>query len=114
MRREAFHGSSNPPVTLLKRSAAIPELPTLDESGLPGCELSGWSGLAVPAGVPRAIVLRLNAEINQALLSPAVTKGMSSRGGTTMGGTPEEFGEHVRKETERLGRLIKAVGIKPQ
>ena len=101
-------------VTSLKRSAAIPELPTLDESGLPGYELSGWSGMAVPAGVPRAIVLRLNAEINKAVLSPSVVKGMASRGGIGVGGTPEEFADHVRKETERLGKLIKAVGIKPQ
>ncbi|HET7160396.1 MAG TPA: tripartite tricarboxylate transporter substrate-binding protein, partial [Burkholderiales bacterium] len=101
-------------VTSLKRSAAIPELPTLDESGLPGYELTGWSGMAVPAGTPRAIILRLNDEINKALTSPAVSKGIPSRGGTAMGGTPEQFGEHVRKETERLGKLIKAVGIKPQ
>ena len=101
-------------VTSLKRSAVIPELPTLDESGLPGYELGGWSGMAVPAGVPRAIVLRLNAEINKALVSPAVSKGIPSRGGIGVGGTPEEFAEHVRKETQRLGKLIKAVGIKPQ
>jgi len=101
-------------ITSLARSAAIPELPTLDESGLPGYELTGWSGMAVPRGVPRAIVLRLNGEINKALASPQVTKGMAFRGGTPVGGTPEEFAEHVRKETERLGKLIKAVGIKPQ
>lgn len=101
-------------VTSLKRSAAIPELPTLDESGLPGYELTGWSGMAVPAGTPRTIVLRLNDEINKAIASPAVSKGIPSRGGTAMGGTPEQFGEHVRKETERLGKLIKSVGIKPQ
>ncbi|MEA3155669.1 MAG: hypothetical protein QOK44_3258 [Betaproteobacteria bacterium] len=101
-------------VTSLKRSAAIPELPTLDEAGLPGYELTGWSGMAVPAGVRRDIVMRLNAEINNALLSPAVTRGMASRGGIGVGGTPEEFAEHVRNETERLGKLIKAVGIKPQ
>lgn len=101
-------------VTSQKRSAVIPELPTLDESGLPGYELGGWSGMAVPAGVPRAIVLRLNAEINKALVSPMVSKGIPSRGGIAVGGTPEEFAEHVRKETDRLGKLIKAVGIKPQ
>jgi tripartite-type tricarboxylate transporter receptor subunit TctC len=101
-------------VTSLKRSAAIPELPTLHESGLPGYELTGWSGMAVPAGVPRAIVLRLNAEINKALSSPTVLKGLAFRGGTGVGGTPEDFAEHVRNETERLGKLIKAVGIKPQ
>ena len=101
-------------VTSQKRSAVIPELPTLDESGLPGYELGGWSGMAVPTGVPRAIVLRLNAEINKALVSPMVSKGIPSRGGIAVGGTPEEFAEHVRKETDRLGKLIKAVGIKPQ
>ena len=101
-------------VTSLKRSAVLPELPTLDESGLPGYELTGWAGMAVPAGVPRDTVLRLNAEINKALASPSVLKGIASRGGTGMGGTPEQFGEHVRRETERLGKLIKAVGIKPQ
>jgi tripartite-type tricarboxylate transporter receptor subunit TctC len=89
-------------------------LPTLDEAGLPGYEITGWSGFAVPAGVPRDVVLRLNAEINKAVVSPAVTKGMASRGGMGVGGTPEEFAEHVRKETERLGKLIKTVGIKPQ
>jgi tripartite-type tricarboxylate transporter receptor subunit TctC len=101
-------------VTSLKRSAALPELPTLDEAGLPGYELTGWSGLAVPVGVPREIVLRLNDEINKALTSPTVLTGITSRGGTTMGGTPEQFGEQVRRETERLGKLIRAVGIKPQ
>lgn len=101
-------------VTSLKRSAVLPDLPTLDEAGLPGYELTGWSGFAVPKGVPRDVVLRLNAEINTALSSPTVSKGIASRGGMGMGGTPEEFGEHVRKETERLAKLIKAVGIKPQ
>jgi tripartite-type tricarboxylate transporter receptor subunit TctC len=101
-------------VTSLKRSAALPDLPTLDEAGLPGYELTGWAGMAVPAGVPRDIVLQLNTEINKALASPSVIKGVGSRGGTTMGGTPEQFAEHVRRETERLGKLIRAVGIKPQ
>jgi tripartite-type tricarboxylate transporter receptor subunit TctC len=101
-------------VTSPKRSPVIPELPTLDESGLPGYELGGWSGFAVPKGVPREIVLRLNAEINKALASASVQKGIASRGGMGMGGTPEQFGEHVRKETERLGRLVRVIGIKPQ
>ena len=101
-------------VTSLKRSAALPELPTIDESGLPGYELTGWAGLAAPKGVPREVVLRLNAEINKALASPNVTKGIAARGGTKQGGTPEEFGEHVRKETERLAKLVKQIGNKPQ
>ena len=59
-------------------------------------------------------MLRLNAEINKALGSPAVSKGIAARGGIGVGGSAEEFGEHVRKETERLGKLIKTIGIKPQ
>jgi tripartite-type tricarboxylate transporter receptor subunit TctC len=101
-------------VTSLKRSAVVPDLPTLDESGLAGFEITGWAGMAVPAGTPREIVTRLNAEINKAVRSPTVVKGMTSRGGFGVGGTPEQFGEHVRKETARLGALVKAVGIKPQ
>jgi tripartite-type tricarboxylate transporter receptor subunit TctC len=76
--------------------------------------LSGWSGFAVPADTPRNLILRWNAEINKALASPAVTKGLAARGGLGQGGTPEDFAEHVRKETARLGKLIKAIGIKPQ
>jgi len=101
-------------VTSLKRSTVVPDLPTVDESGLPGYEISGWSGFSVPKGVPREVVMRLNAEINKALASPAVTKGMAARGGLGVGGTPEEFAEHVRRETARLGKLIKTVGIQPQ
>jgi tripartite-type tricarboxylate transporter receptor subunit TctC len=83
-------------------------------SGIRGYELTGWSGIAVPAAVPREIVMRLHGEINKAIQSPVVQKGVAARGGTTVGGTPEQFGEHVRKETERIGKLIKSLGIKPQ
>ncbi len=101
-------------VTSLKRTAVLPDLPTLDESGLPGFELTGWAGMSLPAGASRDTVQRLNAEINKALASPTVIKGIASRGGTPVGGAPEQFAEHVRKETEKVGKLIRAVGIKPQ
>lgn len=101
-------------VTSLKRSPAVPDLPTLDESGLPGYELTGWLGVAAPKATPKEIVLKLNAEINKALKSPNVTKGIAFRGGTVAGGTPEEFSEHVRKETEKMGKLLKELGVKPQ
>jgi len=101
-------------VTSLKRSAAVPELPTLDESGLPGYELTGWLGVAVPKATPRETVVRLNAEINKALKSPQVLKGMAARGGTPVGGTSEEFSDHVRKEMEKMSKLLKELGVKPQ
>lgn len=101
-------------VTGPKRAPSIPELPTIDEAGVPGYQLTGWAGVAVPARTPREIVLRLNAEINKALTTPTVLKSIEARSGTPLGGTPEEFGEHVRRETERLAKLIKAIGLKPQ
>ncbi len=101
-------------VTSLKRLPVAPEVPTFDESGIPGYEITNWGGYAFPAGVPRNIVLQLNAEINKAQLSPSLSKAIADRGAFAVGGTPEQFAEHVRRETERLGKLIKAAGIKPQ
>jgi len=101
-------------VTSLTRLPLAPEVPTLDESGLPGFEITNWSGYAVPARVPRHIVLRLNAEIYKAQLSPLGSKAISDRGAVAIGGTPEQFAQHIRRETEKLGKLIKTAGIKPQ
>lgn len=101
-------------VTSLKRSPAVPDLPTLDESGLPGYELTGWLGVAAPKATPKDVVARLNAEINKALKSELVTRGMSVRGGTPVGGTPEEFADHVRREMDKMSKLLKSLGVKPQ
>jgi tripartite-type tricarboxylate transporter receptor subunit TctC len=101
-------------VTALKRSPVLPDLPTFDESGIPGYELTTWAGLAVPVRVPREIAVRLNTEINKALQSPAVSQFLTGNSLTPEGGTPERFNEHVRKETEKLGKLIRTIGIKPQ
>jgi tripartite-type tricarboxylate transporter receptor subunit TctC len=101
-------------VTSLKRSPVVPEAPTLDESGIPGFEITGGNGYSFPARTPRELVLRLNAELNKALLSPSVLKGLADRGSTPIGGTPEQFAEHLRKETEKWAKVIKAAGITPQ
>jgi tripartite-type tricarboxylate transporter receptor subunit TctC len=68
----------------------------------------------VPTGVPRNIVLRLNAEINKALISPELSKSTAERGGILIGGTPEFAADFVRRETEKWGKIIKTAGIKPQ
>lgn len=101
-------------VTSLERLAQLPELPTLHESGLPGYEISGWGGFVVPVGVSPNLIQRLNSEINKALTAPTISNAIALRGSTAVGGTPEQFAEHVRKETEKLGKLIKTAGIKPQ
>ena len=100
-------------VTSLKRSTAVPDLPTIDEAGIPGFEVTPWSGYMFPARVPRAIVMRLNAEINKALLTQTVQEKFASVGYTTGGGTPEQFAEFIRKETDKWGKVIKAAGIQP-
>lgn len=102
-------------VTSLKRSAVIPDLPTVAEQGVPGYEITPWSGYMVPARVPREIVLRLNSEINKAIFSPALTeKYFAAVGSTPVGGTPEHFAEHVRKEIAKWGQVLKAASIRAE
>jgi tripartite-type tricarboxylate transporter receptor subunit TctC len=101
-------------VTTLKRSSALPEVPTVDEAGVPGFEITLWGGFSFPARTPRDLVLRLNAEINKVLLSPSVSKSITDRGSILVGGTPEQFAEHLKRETAKWAGVIKAAGIKPQ
>jgi tripartite-type tricarboxylate transporter receptor subunit TctC len=101
-------------VTSPKRIPAMPDMPTVAESGVPGYEIMPWSGYVVPAKVSNEIVMRLNAELNKALVSPAVSERMAAMGSTPVGGTPEQFSEHLRKEIAKWARVIKAAGIKPQ
>jgi len=100
-------------VTSLKRSSVLPEVPTIDESGVPGFSITPWSGYMFPARVPREIVVRMNAEINKALLSKSVQEKFAAFGYTTGGGTPEHFTEFMRRETEKWGKVIRAAGLKP-
>lgn len=99
-------------VTGKKRSAALPELPTIDEAGVPGFELIAWGGVVVPVGVPGALVTRLNAEINRALASPSLKEKVSAFGYEVAGGTPAYFAEHVRKESAKWADVIKRSGTK--
>ena len=101
-------------VTSLKRSSAVPELPTIAEAGVAGYEMTTTGGYAVPTGVPRDIVMRLNAGINTALQSPAIAEKFAAGGATIVGGTPEYYAETIRAETAKWAKVIKAAGIKPQ
>jgi tripartite-type tricarboxylate transporter receptor subunit TctC len=101
-------------VSSLQRVPVLPEVPTIAEAGVPGYEMVTWGGYSLPARTPRDIVLRLNSEINKALASSALSKVLFDQGVTAVGGTPEQFADFVRRETEKWAKVIKVAGIKPQ
>jgi tripartite-type tricarboxylate transporter receptor subunit TctC len=98
-------------VTGLKRASALPELPTIAESGVPGYESLSWSGIAVPAGTPRAVIERLNKDLNAVLATPEMRAKLTEQGAEAMGGPPEAFASHVRAEREKWSRLIREKNI---
>lgn len=101
-------------ITGPQRAAILPELPTIAEAGLPGYEAGVWMGLLAPAGTPKAIVAKLNAEGMKAVRSPDFVKRMSDIGNEILGGTPEQMGEKMRGEVKRWGPIVKASGAKPE
>ena len=99
-------------VTSSKRSSALPDVPTVAESGLPGFEASNWFGLMTPAGTPADIVARLNAETAKALQAPEVRARLVGLGCEIQSSTPQEFQALLRSETEKWAKVIKASGAK--
>jgi tripartite-type tricarboxylate transporter receptor subunit TctC len=100
-------------VTGLKRSAALPEVPTIDEAGLPGYNFEGFIGIAGPAGLPKELVARLNADVNKALAASDVQARLLELGLEIAGGTPEQLGARMREDAAKINKLVKDVGIKP-
>ena len=99
-------------VTGRSRSALLPEVPTLAESGLPGYEAGSWYGILAPAGTPGPIVARLNAEINAAIRQPEVRERLAAEGAEVLGGTPGDFASHIKAELSRMGRLMREAGVR--
>ncbi|HEU4352752.1 MAG TPA: tripartite tricarboxylate transporter substrate binding protein [Burkholderiales bacterium] len=93
------------------RSASMPDLPTVAESGVPGYESLSWSGIAVPAGTPGAVVNRLNKDFNSILATPEMRQKLAEQGAETIGGPPEAFARHIRAEREKWSRLIREKNI---
>ena len=99
-------------VTSARRFPLLPDLPTIAESGYPGFESLAWNGVLVPAATPKAIVNRLNAEINAVLKDPDVVQKMNASGFALIGGTPEEFGVLIKAESDKWAPVIKKAGVK--
>jgi tripartite-type tricarboxylate transporter receptor subunit TctC len=98
-------------VTTPKRFPLLPDLPTVAESGYPQFEALAWNGLVAPAGTPRAVVDRINAEVNAILKQPDVVQKMNAAGFDLVGGTPEDFARLMQDETARWTPVVKKLGI---
>jgi len=99
-------------VTTRERSAVTPELPTIDEAGLPGYELTTWYGLFVQGATPRGVIAKLQEEVAQILNHPAMKERIAADGMTVVASTPAQFAEFLGRETGKYTRIIEAAGIK--
>ncbi|HZQ73539.1 MAG TPA: tripartite tricarboxylate transporter substrate binding protein [Burkholderiales bacterium] len=99
-------------VTTAQRWPSLPDVPTMIEAGVPGFEITSWTGLFAPAATPRPIVARLNAELVKAAHDPAYTKQMATLGVEAISSTPEEFAAFVQSEVAKWGRAIQSSGAR--
>jgi tripartite-type tricarboxylate transporter receptor subunit TctC len=99
-------------VTTAKRSALLPDVPTVDEAGLKGFSAGNWFGIFAPAGTPAAIVERLNGAINTAMSSQQMKDRLLTQGADPLSGTPQQLADLVRSELDKYGKIIKSAGIK--
>jgi tripartite-type tricarboxylate transporter receptor subunit TctC len=102
-------------VTARKRSPSLPDVPTVEEAGLPGYETVQWLGPAAPAGTPRPIIERLHAEFTKALRNPKVAERLSAAGlEVAPSASPDAYAEFIRAEYARWPAIVKAAGVKPE
>ena len=99
-------------VSTAKRVAILSDLPTVAEAGIPGYEIAPWGGIMAPKGIPKDILARVNTEFNIALKTKTVQDTYAAAGVEPVGGTPDQFTEFLRRETEKWGTLIKRLGLK--
>ena len=96
-----------------KRSPLQPDVPTIAEAGVAGYEMDSWLGIMAPAGTPRPVVDRLNAELNRVLAVPQVREKLAAQGLDVVGGSPQQFVDVIRADYERFVRVVKAANIRP-
>jgi tripartite-type tricarboxylate transporter receptor subunit TctC len=101
-------------VTTAQRSPIAPDLPTIAESGLPGYEVSTWFGIFVPSGTPRAAVNQLNQALAEIVKSRVMQERLAKDGLTGVASAPEEFAKEVARDTEKYGKVIRALGLQAQ
>ncbi|GAA0741520.1 tripartite tricarboxylate transporter substrate binding protein [Ideonella azotifigens] len=100
-------------ITSAQRSPLLPDVPTLAESGFPGFDVQSWFSLAAPAGTPRAVITRLNSELNKVLAEPDIAQRLRDMAATPEPGTPAQLQQLITSEAKRWREVIKQAGIKP-
>ena len=101
-------------VTTAQRASALPDVPTIQEGGVPGYEVSGWYGVIGPAAMPKTLVARINREINTILQVPEMRELLSMQGAEPRTGTPEEFAAAMANDLQKWAKVVAAAGIKRQ
>jgi tripartite-type tricarboxylate transporter receptor subunit TctC len=101
-------------VTTPGRSPHVPDLPSVAEAGVPGYEVSVWFGFAAPAGTPRPIIDKLNAEIVKSLRMPDVKEKFTAQGVDIVGTSPEQFATFLQGQMALWGKVVKAAGVTPE
>ena len=99
-------------VTSAQRLSILSDVPTMAEAGLPGFESSNWQGIIAPAATPRAIVNKINADMNKVLDMPEVRERIVAQGNQVGGGSPEEFGALIQSEMAKWGKVVREAGIR--
>ena len=101
-------------VSTAQRSAIVPDLPSMAESGVPDFDLNSWNGYFGPAGLPPEVVARLNAAINQVVAKPETRQRLAALGFDAFSGTPQDFARFVGEQRDLWGKLIRDAGIEQQ
>ncbi len=101
-------------VTTARRSSAVPQVPTVAESGVPGFDVSSWFGVLAPAATPRDAIDRLHVEIARVLAAKDVKERLAADGAEPVGNTPQEFAAFIRAELVKWGKVVKGTGIRPE
>lgn len=96
------------------RSPALPEVPTIDEAGVPGYEATSWNALLAPGATPRDVVRRVHSSLIESLNAPRVRDALVGVGAEPVGNTPEEFARFLRDEMTKWGKVVKAANLRPE